>query len=120
MRAPCRAATISILFVRAQLFSGLGQQLPALEAWYLMVTGAGCVQHPLTFLEYCEYKIFLFRNVHLLSAHALHPLHYNPSPIPSGAAAAKTPATSTARHGPYLLVRLRVWPADLKRYSRRI
>jgi len=29
---------------------------------------------------------------------------------PSGAAAAKTPATSTARHGPYLLVRLRVRP----------
>ena len=26
--------------------------------------------------------------------------------LPSGAAAAKTPATSTARHGPYLLVRL--------------
>ena len=25
--------------------------------------------------------------------------------LPSGAAAAKTPATSTARHGPYLLVR---------------
>jgi len=35
-----------------------------------------------------------------------------PDGIPSGAAAAKTPATSTARHGPYLLVRLlvRVWP----------
>ena len=30
-----------------------------------------------------------------------------PDGIPSGAAAAKTPATSTARHGPYLLVRLR-------------
>ena len=28
----------------------------------------------------------------------------------SGAAAAKTPATPTARHGPYLLVRLRVRP----------
>jgi hypothetical protein len=55
----------------------------------------------------------------------------------SGAAAAKTPATSTARHGPYLLVRVRVRPelhraqscaialrspapersSDLKRYS---
>jgi len=33
-----------------------------------------------------------------------------PDGIPSGAAAAKTPATSTARDGPYLLVRVRVRP----------
>eukprot|EP00964_Phaeocystis_antarctica_P156579 scaffold126313_cov42-Phaeocystis_antarctica.AAC.1 len=41
--------------------------------------------------------------MHASSIHAIFP-----DGIPSGEAAAKTPATSTARDGPYLLVRVRV------------
>ena len=46
-----------------------------------------------------------------LPARVMSDLRTFPDGIPSGAAAAKTPATPpTARHGPYLLVRLRVRP----------